>query len=150
MNQNADIVTRRSLKNKMKINYQEFFECKHEGDYGAVILITNEQIVETINLYNGTGNHNETIKKIIADIYETQNMTFKEIMYVMANQIRIKLVSEHGIKLLAIEFKVLADASCLSLIIFERLTRDIPTRFDNSIAVIPFSDKISFIRFSIM
>ena len=76
----------------MKINYQEFFECKHEGDYGAVILITNEQIVETINLYDGTGNHNETIKKIIADIYETQNMTSKEIMYVMANQIRIKLV----------------------------------------------------------
>ena len=34
----------------MKINYQEFFECKHEGDYGAVILITNEQIVETIKV----------------------------------------------------------------------------------------------------
>ena len=90
----------------MKINYQEFFECKHVGDYGAVILITNEQIVETINLYDGTGNHNETIKKIIADIYETQNMTSKEIMYVIANQITIKLVSEHGIKLLAIEFPI--------------------------------------------
>ena len=33
-------------------------------------------------------------------------MTSKEIMYVMANQIRIKLVSEHGIKLLAIEFPI--------------------------------------------
>lgn len=33
-------------------------------------------------------------------------MTSKEIMYVMANQIRVKLVSEHGIKLLAIEFPI--------------------------------------------
>lgn len=53
-------------------------------------------------------------------------------------------------KLPAIAFKVFADASCFPLIIFERLTRDIPTLFDNSIAVNPFSAKISLIRFSIM
>lgn len=88
----------------MKINYQEFFESKHSGDYGAVIVITNEQIVETINLYNGAGNHNETIKKIIDDIYDLENSTSKEKMHIMAELIRIKLVSEHGMKLIAIEF----------------------------------------------
>ncbi len=52
-------------------------------------------------------------------------------------------------KAVAIAFSVFADASCFPLMILYKLTLDKPITDDNSLAVNPFSERISFILFSI-
>lgn len=90
-------------------SYDSFFSYSGKNDNGATALITSSQSITIPNIDNGSGAHETTIEQIIQAIYdlpEKQNNPDLNKIYETAikQSIRIRLLNEHGLKLIWITF----------------------------------------------
>lgn len=90
-------------------SYDSFFSYSGKNDNGATALITSFQSITIPNIDNGSGAHETTIEQIIQaidDLPEKQNNPDLNKIYENAikQSIRIRLLNEHGLKLIWMTF----------------------------------------------